>query len=59
MLGGYMGKFLWIDLITGEIREEIPDEQLLKDFIGGYGIGARILYNHIPPQIDPLGPRTF
>ena len=28
MLGGYMGKFLWIDLKSGGIREEIPDEAI-------------------------------
>jgi aldehyde:ferredoxin oxidoreductase len=56
MLGGYMGKFLWVDLTTKNLREEIPDEGLLRDFIGGYGIGARILYTHIPAHIDPLGP---
>ena len=59
MLGGYMGKFLWINLNTGEMREEIPSDQLLRDFIGGYGIGARILYNYIPPHIDPLGPENI
>ena len=54
MLGGYMGKFLWINLSTRELREEIPDEKIIQGFLGGYGIGARILYDHIPPHIDPL-----
>lgn len=53
---GYMGKLLWVNLSTGEIKEETPDENLYKDFIGGYGIGARLLYDHMKPKADPLGP---
>lgn len=56
MMGGYMGRFLWVNLREGTLQEEIPDESLLRDFIGGYGVGARLLYDHIPPHADPLGP---
>jgi aldehyde:ferredoxin oxidoreductase len=56
MLGGFMGKFLWVDLSTSMITKEIPEENLFKDFIGGYGIGAKILYDRMPPGVDPLGP---
>ena len=45
MARGYMGKLLFVDLSTGKITEENPYESLYRDFIGGYGIGARILYN--------------
>jgi len=30
MLGGYMGRFLWVDLADGSMREEVPDEALLR-----------------------------
>ena len=56
MLGGYMGKFLWVDLTEGSIREETPDEQLLRDFVGGYGTSARLFYDLMEPGTDPLGP---
>ena len=56
MTRGYMGKFLFVDLSTGKITEEYPDESLYRDFIGGYGIGARILYNRQKSGVDPLGP---
>lgn len=58
MIGGYMGKILWVNLEDGEIREEVPDEKLLRDFIGGYGLGARLLYDRIPAKADPLGPEN-
>ena len=56
MAGGYMGKLLFVDLSTGSIREENPEESLYRDFIGGYGIGARILYSRQRAGVDPLGP---
>jgi aldehyde:ferredoxin oxidoreductase len=56
MLGGYMGRFLWVDLDEGTMHDEVPDEHLLRDFIGGYGVGARLLYDRMVPSADPLGP---
>jgi aldehyde:ferredoxin oxidoreductase len=60
MAGGYTGKLLWVDLSSRELREETPDEKLYHDYIGGYGLGARILYSRQRPGADPLGPdNTF
>jgi aldehyde:ferredoxin oxidoreductase len=56
MARGYMGKILFVNLSTGEIREETPDESLYRDFIGGYGIGSRILYDRQKGGVDALGP---
>jgi aldehyde:ferredoxin oxidoreductase len=59
MLGGYMGRLLFLNLSTGEIREEAADESLCRDFMGGYGLGARILYSRQPGGVDPLGPESL
>jgi aldehyde:ferredoxin oxidoreductase len=56
MPAGYMGKLLWVNLSTGEIKDEIPDESLYRNFVGGYGIGVRILYSRMKPNADALGP---
>ncbi len=56
MPDGYMGRLLFVDLTAGTIREEALDEQVRRDFLGGYGLGARILYERVPPAADPLGP---
>ena len=58
MTAGYMGKLLFVDLSTGVIKEETPDENLYRDFIGGYGLGARVLYRHQKGGVDPLGPEN-
>lgn len=56
MARGYMGKILNVNLTTGHIEEETLDEQLCREYIGGYGIGARLLYERMPAGADPLGP---
>ena len=56
MANGYMGKILNIDLTTGSIETEALNESICRDYIGGYGIGARLLYDRIPDGADPLGP---
>ena len=56
MTGGFLGKILWVDLSNNKIKEEDLDEKICRDFIGGYGLGARILFNRIEASADPLGP---
>lgn len=58
MINGYMGRVLFVDLSSGEIKDEAPDDKLYRDFIGGYGLGARLLFSRQKPGIDPLGPEN-
>jgi aldehyde:ferredoxin oxidoreductase len=55
---GYMGKILRVNLTTGEITEEFPDEDVLKDFLGGAGLSTWYLMNETEKGIDPLGPEN-
>ena len=55
MLYGYMGKLLFVDLTKGECHDEPTSEELCRQFIGGYGLGARILYERMRPKVDPMG----
>ncbi len=59
MIPGYMGKILWVDLSSGKITVEEPDDSLYKDFVGGYGIGAKILYDRMPVKADVFGPDSI
>jgi aldehyde:ferredoxin oxidoreductase len=56
MAGGYMGKLLFVNLSTHNIETEALDNKTCRDFIGGYGLGARIIYSRQKAGIDPLGP---
>jgi aldehyde:ferredoxin oxidoreductase len=59
MKGGYAGKLLFVDLTKGTYEERALSEELAKDFIGGYGIGARLLYDMMKPGAEPLGPENI
>ena len=56
MLDGFCGKMLFVDLTKGTWEEKELDEELATNFLGGYGIGAKVLYEMIPAKADPLGP---
>jgi aldehyde:ferredoxin oxidoreductase len=57
-MDGWMGKMLRVDLGSGEIRDEIIDPQVAKDYIGGRGIGIYYLNRDVDPACDPLSPEN-
>ncbi|MDD5082220.1 MAG: aldehyde ferredoxin oxidoreductase family protein, partial [Dehalococcoidales bacterium] len=59
MAGGYMGKVLWVDLAKGKLKDEALDEKDCRDYIGGYGYGAKIVYERQKAKVDPLGPEAI
>jgi aldehyde:ferredoxin oxidoreductase len=51
-------KILRIDLSNRTYRvEEIPDK-VIHQYIGGRGLGSYLLYNSLPPRVDPLGEKN-
>jgi aldehyde:ferredoxin oxidoreductase len=56
---GVMGKILWVNLTTGEFREETVPEEIYRLYLGGYGLGIYYIYRHLPPNCDPLGPENI
>ncbi|MGQ9552342.1 MAG: aldehyde ferredoxin oxidoreductase family protein [Candidatus Bathycorpusculaceae bacterium] len=56
MVGGYVGRFLRVDLSQSRMEEQQFPEETLRDFIGGRGLGVKILYDELRPGTDPLSP---
>ncbi|MBA7501228.1 putative oxidoreductase YdhV [subsurface metagenome] len=56
MVKGYVEKLLFIDLNNGTMKEETLGEEVSRSFIGNKGLGARMLYERMKPNVDPLGP---
>jgi len=50
-IGGYMGKILRVDLSREQISEESPDEETLRKYVGGTGLGVKYLYEEVPPGV--------
>ena len=59
MLNGYNGKILLVNLSDGSIKEEIIKEEIYRSFIGGQGLGVRILYEKMKMGADPMGPENI
>lgn len=57
-MNGYMGKILRVDLSAGEMRDEPLNEEYARAFVGGSGLAARIIYDMIDGDTDPLGPEN-
>lgn len=53
------GKLLEIDLSREKIKEITIDENIVRNFIGGKGLGAYLLYTMLKPKTDPLSPNNI
>lgn len=51
---GYFGKILLVDLSIKRFHELNLPERLYRQFIGGYGLGCKLIYDMMKPKIDPL-----
>jgi len=49
---GYAGRFLRVDMSEGRLSDEVFDEETLRKYLGGTGIGTKILYEEVPPDAD-------
>ena len=58
MAGAYYEKIARINLSTGEIKVEPLDLELAHKFIGGRGLGTKILYDEGVATVDPLSPEN-
>src|SRR3989337_2845388 len=52
----FNGRILNVHLGSKRIQPEAVPERMSRDSLGGYGIGARLLFDRIPVGADPLGP---
>jgi len=53
---GYAGQILEVDLSEQQLRVRELPEDMCRDYLGGIGFNARILYDQVPAGTDPLGP---
>ena len=51
-LGGYVGKILRVDLTRECVSEEVPDQDTLRQYVGGAALGAKYLYDEVPPGVE-------
>ncbi|MBN2265096.1 MAG: hypothetical protein JW775_04695 [Candidatus Aminicenantes bacterium] len=58
---GFRGRWAWVDLTERKVRIEPADPALCRDYVGGRGLQARLMADHLErtgPLRDPLSPRN-
>lgn len=58
IIGGWQGKVLSVDFTSGDIDTITPNIDLYRQYIGGTGLAARMLYDRIPADANPLEPEN-
>jgi aldehyde:ferredoxin oxidoreductase len=55
---GLAGKVAFVDLTNRRVTEEHIQEDVIKSFLGGYGINHKLAYDTIIPGTDPRAPEN-
>jgi aldehyde:ferredoxin oxidoreductase len=55
---GFAGQVLYVDLTSGKIRTEPSEISMAKEFLGGCGMGQKLLFDLLKPNTDPLAPEN-
>ena len=58
MAFGYHGAYLRIDVSDGSVRRVPLDDAMLRQFIGGSGLGVHLLLDAGAAVVDPLSPEA-
>ncbi|MGB9133992.1 MAG: aldehyde ferredoxin oxidoreductase C-terminal domain-containing protein [Candidatus Bathyarchaeia archaeon] len=62
MIGGYAGKLIQVDLTTQKVEKAPLNENIIRNYVGGRGLAARILWDRLGAKwetVDPLGPENI
>ena len=55
-MNGWRGHILRVNLTRGTAKKEPLDPKLARAYIGGRGLGTKLLADEIDPKVDPLAP---
>ena len=55
---GVCGKLLEIDVSTGKTKNITISDEMVEKYLGGRGLGARLLFDTVPVNTDPLSPEN-
>ena len=57
-MNGWAGTILRVDLSSGAIERQPLEEKLCNLFVGGRGISAKLLFDEVPPEVEPFSPHN-
>ncbi len=54
----YAGRMLHVDLSAGRVTEEPLNDEWVREYIGGWGLGAKYYTESVDPTVAPLSPEN-
>ncbi|MEW6308606.1 MAG: aldehyde ferredoxin oxidoreductase family protein [Bacillota bacterium] len=54
-----MARTLYVDLTSRRIESEETPKETVRKYLGGRGYAARLLFDHVGPEVDPLSPENW
>lgn len=55
---GYWNRLIRVNLTENIISKESLEEKVVKQFLGGSGLGAKLLYEEVKTDVNPLSPQN-
>lgn len=59
MSKGFCGKILWVDLSNDSFKEVLLADEIYRQFIGGYGLGCKLIFDNMKKGTNPLEPDSI
>ncbi len=59
MYSGNVGQMLDVNLSTQQVRTIDLDPKIIRNFVGGLGLGVKILYDEVGPDVEALSPSNI
>jgi aldehyde:ferredoxin oxidoreductase len=57
-MNGWAGRILVVDLAAGTIASQPLNMEMARLFLGGRGLGSRLLWEMVGPEVEPLSPEN-
>jgi aldehyde:ferredoxin oxidoreductase len=52
-------KLLWVSLSNQKVKEQPLSKELFSYYLGGRGLGVKLVYDHVNPSVSPLAPENL
>jgi aldehyde:ferredoxin oxidoreductase len=58
LVGSYNAELLWVDLTEGRIEVRNLDEEVMRKYVGGAGLAAKVLWDETTADTEPFSPEN-
>ena len=55
-MAGFEGRMMEVNLTAGTVGSSTVEKDILRKYIGGSGLAAKLTFDRVPPDVDPLSP---